>query len=201
MEEILNKVQLTGIIESAELGYSRNSKTFVKLIIRTDRLNTKNSDIINTYIEEEIIKKSIEEFVFLEELVGKTVDVEGEFRSRNQEIDGKRHCELYVYINKIDFVEDKPHENKINLKGYICKNLGVRTTPKGRKICDLIFASHRKNKKSDYIPCIVWGDLAEDASSFKVGDFKEFFGRIQSRIYTKDGIDKTAYEVSITNFV
>ena len=71
----------------------------------------------------------------------------------------------------------------------------------GREICDLMLAVNRPYGRSDYLPCITWGQKAREAAQWDVGTNVVLNGRIQSRQYTKiiDGeyVEKTAYEVSV----
>ena len=66
-------------------------------------------------------------------------------------------------------------------------------------------AVNRSYKKSDYIPCILWGRNAKFCETLNVGSRVKLTGRIQSRKYEKkleDGtvLSKVAYEVSISKF-
>ena len=77
--------------------------------------------------------------------------------------------------------------------------------PLGREIADVLIAVNRTYRKSDYIPCILWGRNAKYCDTLKVGDLVKLSGRIQSRNYEKklpDGttIKKTAYEISVSKF-
>ena len=81
-----------------------------------------------------------------------------------------------------------------------------RTTPFSREICDVLLAVNRKFNKSDYIPCIAWGNNAQIVSQMGVPTNLKIVGRIQSREYSKmcddnTSITKTAYEVSISKLV
>ena len=82
----------------------------------------------------------------------------------------------------------------------MCKAPVYRHTPLGREICDIMLAVNRDRGKSDYIPCIFWGNKAYYVKQCKVGDCLRVAGRIQSREYTKDGAVKTAYELSVNLF-
>ena len=57
--------------------------------------------------------------------------------------------------------------------------------------------------RSDYLPCIVWGQNARRASLWDVGTRVHLLGRIQSREYIKnlDGqaVRRTAYEISVSD--
>ena len=72
----------------------------------------------------------------------------------------------------------------------------------GRDICDMMLAVNRRYGRSDYIPCICWGNRARAAAEWDVGTKLDIEGRIQSRKYIKliDSVahEKTAYEVSVT---
>ena len=93
------------------------------------------------------------------------------------------------------------------MNGFVCKPVVFRTTPFAREICDVLLAVNRKFNKSDYIPCIAWGNNAQLVSQMSVPANLKIIGRIQSREYTKAGnlnqipITKVAYEVSISKLI
>ncbi len=107
--------------------------------------------------------------------------------------------QIFVYAYELEFCSEEP-ENQIFLSGALCKEPKLRVTPLGREICDLLVAVNRPLGRSDYLPCICWGQTAREASGFGVGQDVEIDGRIQSREYIKviDGaqLTKTAFEVS-----
>lgn len=76
----------------------------------------------------------------------------------------------------------------------------------GREIADMLLAVNRLCRKTDYIPCIVWGRNARYASGFDVGSHVCVEGRIQSREYMKK-LSETecekhvAYEVSVSKYL
>ena len=121
----------------------------------------------------------------------------GEVQTKNK--DG--HLDVYVYAREIAVGNDKEiGTNNININGFFCKDPFFRTTPLGRKICDMLVASNRDHHKSDYIPCICWGSKAEFAGELNVGANVSLNGRFQSREYVKhtdEGEEtRTAYEIS-----
>ena len=67
-----------------------------------------------------------------------------------------------------------------------------------------MLAVNRHYGRSDYLPCICWGQKAREASQFGVGTKLALCGRVQSRNYIKisekGSEEKTAYEVSVTDF-
>ena len=82
-----------------------------------------------------------------------------------------------------------------------------RRTPFAREICDVLLAVNRNFNKSDYIPCIAWGNNAQIVSQMSVPTNLKIVGRIQSREYVKqvdensEPITKVAYEVSISKLI
>ena len=139
--------------------------------------------------------------------LGDTVEVRGQFRSRNQFGEDKKRLILSVFVREVIFLEeeftDYTKTNFISLDGFICKPPIYRKTPLGREIADLLLAVNRPYGKSDYIPCIVWGRNARYASGLFVGNRLEISGRIQSREYEKkisetEVFKRTAYEVSVS---
>jgi single-stranded DNA-binding protein len=130
------------------------------------------------------------------------LEVKGDYRSYNLRAPEGTKLLLNVYAKEITFIKPTgTNENEIYLNGYICKQPTYRKTPKGRRLCDVILAVNRDNGKSDYIPCIVWGNNAEICKNLKIGANVELKGRIQSRIYKKEldwaPVERTAYEVSV----
>ena len=169
---------------------SRNRKYYV-FPLRVARLSGAE-DIINVVCDEEKIS-SME----LEE--SSMVRVTGELRSYNNKSGVGNKLIIFVYANDIEFCDEEP-ENLITLRGTICKQPSLRMTPLGREICDLLVAVNRPFGRSDYLPCITWGQNAREASTLNVGDTIMLEGRVQSRSYIKneDGqqVKKTAFEVS-----
>lgn len=123
--------------------------------------------------------------------------ITGEVRTKNK--DG--HLDVYVYAREIGAGNDNEiGTNNININGFFCKGPVFRTTPLGKRICDMLVASNRDNHKSDYIPCICWGSKAKFAGELNVGANVLLSGRFQSREYVKhtDEGEETriAYEIS-----
>lgn len=134
-------------------------------------------------------------------------EIYGQFRSYNKVTNGKSKLVLSIFAKELKEVND---ENILTLNdstfvGFICKKPIYRKTPLGREIADALIAVNRSYKKSDYIPCILWGRNAKFCETLPIGSMVKLNGRIQSRKYEKkneDGtvISKVAYEVSISRF-
>lgn len=138
---------------------------------------------------------------------GSIYKIQGQFRSYNKLTDGRSKLVLSIFAKEIEELNDEEllTLNDSTFIGYICKEPIYRKTPLGREIADVLVAVNRSYKKSDYIPCILWGRNAKFCETLSVGTMVKLNGRIQSRIYEKkneDGtvISKVAYEVSISKF-
>ena len=167
-----------------------------------------NEDIIPITASERLITDSMME-------QGKTLLVEGQFRSYNSYENDKNRLILTVFAKDITEVEEPKEDeennemvkkdmvtNEVVLIGYICKKPIYRQTPFGREIADVLLAVNRAYNKSDYIPTIAWGRNARFCQNLEVGTKVKIVGRVQSRMYEKKHEDGTvenrvAYEVSI----
>ena len=123
----------------------------------------------------------------------------GQLRSYNNRTGPGSRLVLTVHVSSLD-LWDGEAVNRVLLRGTLCKLPTLRRTPLGRSICDVMLAVGRRYGRADYLPLIVWGQLAQEVSLKAVGDTLGVEGRFQSRVYTKviDGTaqQKTAYEVS-----
>lgn len=200
-KQINNKVDIIGkTINNPSYSHSILYEKFYLFNVSVSR-NSGNYDVIPVLV-------SNRDFDTSKYLVGKTIQIKGEYRSFNQHIDGKNHLILTVFAQNINILEvdetiTNLSTNKIYLDGYICREPTYRKTPLGREITDLMLAVNRANGKTDYIPCICWGRNSRYASHFNVGEHIQITGRIQSRKYKKKIDDnnfenKIAYEVSVT---
>lgn len=126
--------------------------------------------------------------------------VEGELRSFNNKSGDGPKLIITVFAREMWFDKGED-ENTIELCGTLCKSPKLRVTPMGREICDLMLAVNRRYGRSDYLPCIAWGQRAREAAQWDVGTNVCLSGRVQSRQYTKiidgESFEKTAYEVSV----
>lgn len=197
LKEDTNIVNLRGELEE-ELTFSHEifGEKFYSTKIKIHRLSD-TYDILPITISERLLEE-----VNLNE--NNLVDLVGQLRSYNKNIDNKNKLVLTVFAREIKVVDGEAKDpNNIFLDGYICKDPIYRKTPLGREIADLLVAINRPYNKSDYIPSIVWGRNAKFAKNLKVGDRVQMWGRVQSRDYEKKlengEIEKrVAYEVSIS---
>lgn len=197
VKEDTNIVNLRGELKD-ELTFSHEifGEKFYSTKIKIHRLSD-TYDTLPITISERLLQE-----VNLQE--NNLVDVVGQLRSYNKNIDNRNKLVLTVFAREINVVsEESKDPNSIFLDGYICKDPIYRKTPLGREITDLLVAINRPYNKSDYIPSIVWGRNAKFAKNLKIGDRIQMWGRVQSREYEKKLDDgeaqkRVAYEVSIS---
>jgi len=131
---------------------------------------------------------------------GSKIKVAGELRSFNNKTGTGSRLVITIFAREIT-LSDADDANTITLRGVLCKSPNLRRTPMGREICELLIASARRYGRSDYLPCISWGQNAIEAAAWEVGTTLELIGRVQSRVYIKqnDGqaVERTAFEVSV----
>mgnify|MGYP002625396556 CR=1 FL=1 len=187
-----NRAELCGrAAGAARLSHESRGIRFYSFPLETLRLSG-TPDRLNVVLRESMLTCA-------DLTVGSRVRVEGELRSFNNRSGVGSRLVLTVLARSLtpwDGIDD----NRICLTGTICKLPGLRVTPMGREICDLILAVSRRYRRSDYIPVILWGALARQVSQAAVGDRLTVRGRLQSRAYTKvidgESFQRMAFEVS-----
>lgn len=192
-----NKVYLQGIVDSVpEYNHTVKNEDFYSFNLKVARLSGQN-DIIPITISKKLIDMyNIEK--------DNNIALKGQFRSFNKLEGEKRKLLLSVFVKEVCEIDNSANSNVIELDGYICKPVIYRTTPFSREICDVLLAVNRNFNKSDYIPCIAWGNNAQIMSKLDVPTKLKLVGRIQSREYVKyvgenqSPVTKVAYEVSIS---
>ncbi len=192
MEHSTNHVILTGCLASAPVfSHDNHGRRFFSFYLEVSRLSG-TTDSLQIIAAEELMQS-----VPLTE--GSCVSVSGQIRSFNNRSPSGRRLIISVLADTIEIC-DAPHDNRVSLTGVICKAPVYRKTPLGREICDIMLAVNRLYHRADYLPCILWGKIAQEAAGLSVGTCLSLTGRLQSRNYIKliDGIaeQRTAYEIS-----
>ena len=191
-----NIVRLSGILEE-EFVYSHY--TFEQGFFR-NRIVVKRLSGAEDHIP--IVRS--ERFAMPAFAKGKAIELVGTFRSKNVfDQNGRKHVSRFVFPRDVQVYESSEelsnlNENFIYLEGNICMPPVFRKTPLGRTITEVILAVRRGGyDKWDYIPCIAWGNNAYLVKALDVGSHLKLEGRIQSRLYEKEGDVRETYEVSI----
>ncbi|MBQ3529156.1 MAG: single-stranded DNA-binding protein [Oscillospiraceae bacterium] len=192
MEHITNEITLRGTLQDLPaFSHENHGKQFYRFILDVPRLSGA-VDSLPVVAEKTLLDQ-------LDPTAGAMITVTGQVRSHNQRTDGVRHLLIFVFASKV-VVEDGEPVNDVILEGPLCREPTFRLTPLGREICDAMLAVPRAFHRADYLPCILWGRVAQEVSKCHTRDVISIHGRLQSRIYTKltdEGLqERTAYEIS-----
>lgn len=187
------------VVESPEFSHEIYEEKFYRFCIQTKRLSDVY-DVLPIIISERLIP---DEGIN----VGEIVHINGQVRSHNKQIGTRSKLVLSIFAKELEKTNDAEilTLNDANFNGFLCKAPIYRKTPLGREIADILVAVNRSYKKSDYIPCILWGRNAKFCEKLEVGTNVKLSGRVQSRKYEKvqeDGTIKemVAYELSVSKF-
>ena len=192
MEHVTNQIYLRGsLLSLPELSHENHGRRFFRFYLEVPRLSGA-VDILPIIAEERVLNA-------FDLSGGEMLTVTGQIRSHNVTNDTRRHLLIFVFASNI-VAEDGEPINDVILEGPICREPTYRRTPLGREICDVMLAVPRAFRRADYLPCILWGRTALEASQCHTRDVIRIHGRMQSRIYTKlteTGVEeRTAYEIS-----
>ena len=192
MEHITNQVTLRGSLASIpEFSHENHERKFYKFYLQVPRLSG-TVDILPIIAEASILDT-------VDLSGGEMLTVTGQIRTHNIRAEQRRHLLIFVFASSI-LAEDGDPVNEVILEGPICREPTYRKTPLGREICDVMLAVPRAFRRADYLPCILWGRTAQEASLCHTRDYIRIYGRLQSRTYTKitdnGPEERTAYEIS-----
>lgn len=192
MEHIANQITLRGSLASLpQFSHENHGRRFFRFFLEVPRLSG-TVDTLPVIAEGSILNQA-------DLSSGAMLTVSGQIRSHNIRSDGRRHLLIFVFPSSI-VCEDGEPINEVTLEGPLCREPTYRRTPLGREICDIMLAVPRAFQRADYLPCILWGRTALDASQCHTRDRIRISGRLQSRIYTKvtesGSEERTAYEIS-----
>lgn len=192
MEHTRNSVTLRGsLAQLPAFSHENHNRRFYRFSLEVPRLSG-TVDILPV-ITEDILVEGIDP------CGGDMLTVTGQIRSHNQYVDGVRRLMIFVFASTIT-AEDGEPINDVILEGPLCKEPTYRRTPLGREICDAMLAVPRAFHRADYLPCILWGRTAQEVSACHIRDCIRIYGRLQSRVYTKQtetgSTQRTAYEIS-----
>lgn len=192
MEYILNHIDLCGTMASAPVfSHESHGKRFFQFMLEVERLSGV-ADFLRVIVPDALMEQSAVD-------CGCRIRVSGQIRSFNHRTVHARRLMISVFAELLEVCDCEP-DNRVILTGTICKPPVFRRTPLGREICDVMLAVNRPYRRADYLPCIFWGNTAQEISSLEVGTAMTVEGRLQSREYVKlsdCGSEKrVAYEVS-----
>jgi len=196
MEEFIhqNSLELVGELDgSPTFSHKNHDVVFYRFLLAVERLSGQK-DLLPVLASQ----TTLEQCGTLEP--GCSYRVLGQLRSFNNKSGTGSRLVVSVYAQSICPCEEES-QNRLFLAGAICKPPTLRRTPLGRSISDIMLAVNRRYGRADYLPCIAWGQVANHLSQKTTGSCIAFFGRFQSRLYTKQTesgpAEHTTYEVSI----
>ena len=192
MEHTANQILLRGPLASLpQFSHENHNRRFFRFLLEVPRLSGA-VDTLPVIAEESILNAA-------DLSGGDMLTVGGQIRSHNIRSDGRRHLLIFVFASTLVCENGEP-KNEVVLEGSLCREPTYRRTPLGREICDVMLAVPRAFKRADYLPCILWGRTAQEASRCHTRDRIRVCGRLQSRVYTKvtdsGSEERTAYEIS-----
>lgn len=192
MENTANRIALRGSLMGLPVfSHENHGRRFYRFALEVQRLSGA-ADILQVVVDEETLHA-------VDLSGGDMVAVTGQIRSFNSKEEVGRKLIITVFADEMTAC-DGESVNEVDLRGAICKEPIYRRTPLGREICDIMLAVNRPYRRTDYLPCILWGKTAQDAAQLGVGARLHLSGRLQSREYVKlleTGSERrTAYEIS-----
>lgn len=192
MENTANRIALRGsLLSLPAFSHENHGRRFYRFSLEVQRLSGA-ADILQIVADEALLNK-------LDLSGGEMLYVEGQVRSFNSKLESGRKLIISVFADELIACDGGP-VNEVELAGAICKEPIYRRTPLGREICDVMLAVNRPYRRTDYLPCILWGKTAQEASQLPIGARLRLTGRLQSREYIKtldSGSERrTAYEIS-----
>lgn len=192
MEHSANQITLRGTLSAPPVfSHENHGKQFFRLFLEVPRLSGA-VDILPVIAEQSLLEGT-------QVCECGMLTVTGQIRSHNVRRDGRRHLMIFVFAASLQCEEGEPL-NDVTVEGYLCREPVYRRTPLGREICDVMLAVPRAFQRADYLPCILWGRTALEASRCHTRDRIGITGRLQSRVYTKvteeGSEERTAYEIS-----
>ena len=175
------------------LSHQNRQERFFRIPLRTERLSGAE-DVVNVLARERLLQADLQ--------AAERLDVTGEIRTFNNSTGVGAKLVISLFARQLTLSDEDTDENLVLVTGTICKPPVLRRTPLGREICDLMLAVNRHYGRSDYLPCLVWGERAHAAAKWSVGTVVSLAGRFQSRTYHKvlpDGAveERTAFEISV----
>ena len=161
MENTANHITLTGTLASLpEYSHQNHERRFFRFLLAVERLSG-TEDLLPVLAAEDVLEQA-------ELFEGERFTIEGQIRSFNNREPTGRRLILCVYALSMT-TTDAPMQNEAVLTGTVCKPPVYRQTPLGRQITDLCLAVPRLYRRTDYIPCILWGRTALAAAEYPTG--------------------------------
>lgn len=194
----INQIILKGFLRDIQPSHIINDIEYDKANFVVPRANGKE-DIINLKF-----KKFSNPYRENQE-----IEIVGNIRSYSRQLaDGKNKVDIYVFT-----YFDRPSSeveiiNQFEVDGRICKIDELRKTESGKHNVHFILANNiitdlKGQKLNNYLPCVGWGKMAKELTTYQVNDHVKIKGELHSREYKKqlengDIVFKIAHELVIS---
>ena len=174
MEHTANQAVIRGtLLELPQFSHENHGNRFYRFVLEVPRLSGA-VDHLPVIAREEALNQM--------DLSGGTyIEVRGQIRSFNNHSAVGQRLLIFVFADSVQTSQEEPC-NQVLLNGTICKAPIYRRTPLGREICDVMLAVPRSYRRSDYLPCILWGRTAQECSQWTSGDTISLSGRVRRRL-------------------
>ena len=157
MENAANRIALTGALDTLpEYSHTNHDRNFYRLTLCVERLSGA-VDLLPVLAAEDVLNEA-------DLFRGERIAITGQVRSFNNRAPEGRRLIISVYADTLT-TTDQPAQNDVSLTGSVCKPPIYRRTPLGREICDVMLAVPRPYRRTDYIPCILWGKAGTTSRS------------------------------------
>ena len=164
-------------------SHQNRQERFFRFPLCTERLSG-TEDVINVLARERLLQTDLQSAA--------RIEVTGEIRTFNNPSGEGAKLVISLFSRRLALSDADADENLVLLTGTICKPPVLRRTPLGSEICDLMLAVNRHYGRSDYLPCLVWGERAHAASRWRVGDVVSLTGGFRAGRTTRLLPDGTA---------
>jgi len=175
----MNEIKLRGKIGDIEFSHTINNTEYQKANLYVPREDN-TQDIIPLRFKS-ISNQGIED--------GQEIVIDGNIRSYSQRLEnGKNRVSIYVFTY-LDPTEDLDIDNYFQVDGRVCKLDKLRSKKSNYKfqfiLANNIISSINTQKLNNYLPVVLYGDLAQQAEQLNISDKVLVKGQLHSRTYKK----------------
>lgn len=192
----MNKINLRGFLRDIEYSHSIDDIEYEKANLICPTTSGRDDDIISLKYKKYSNKYKEGDFV----------ELEGNLRSYSTSKNEKNTVQIYVftYFDLPDMIS----ANNTQIDGRICKINDLKRTSYNKSYLHFTLANNiftNDKKINNYIPCICYGDIAEELSKYTVNTKLEIEGEFHSHCYKKYTSDndfeyRIAHELLVKSF-
>ena len=185
----MNKINLRGFLRDIEYSHNIGDIEYEKANLICPNTSGRDDDIISLKYKKYSNKYKEGDFI----------ELEGNLRSYSTSNNGKNTVQIYVftYFDLPDVISS----NNTEIDGRICKIDKLKQTHYNKQylhftLANNIFTSDKKI--NNYIPCVCYGEVAQELSKYTVNTKLNIKGEFHSHCYKKYTSD-TEFEYRIAH--